>query len=605
MARRNELRHPRSPAARWARRVLGVAGTAVVLAIGARAPRWCCRAARTRSSRPLPPRRGAESREGAGQAAAQRASARRPPARARPGPARGLQAGRARRLQAAQHAARAHRRPGRDHSQGLARVLLRARRVHRPGRDLSDAEAAPRPPARARDHARLHALRGGRPRVLPAGRRHARALPLDGRGAGAAGGDPAGLPALARRLRSEALRRPRPPARAAAPATRPRRKRRAGGTGAPSGGRSCTRASSHSSEPSRPHTSDQPASRRSSSASSSVGASRCTLPPPRPPSACWNRYSSPVSRTHAARKLGPAARAPEQADVALARAASSRVGGVEGAERQVRPGDRVGHLGELLGEEEAAKDHPGTRAPIRAGLPDLRGYGCPHPLLRSGAARRIDAMCGRFTATFVEPQMIAERFAVHAPAIPEETLGRFNVCPTEQVLAVVSGPDGPRGARPPLGPRAAVGAQAARRARADQRARGDAARQAPLRAAARARRPPLPRDRRRLVRVAAARAPARRARAVPLHGRRRRAVRVRGTVGREPRRRRAARLRDSADDQRQRRLRARARPDALRARVGRGRGGLARARRRRAGGARAARACSRRRARRPRPPTPR
>ena len=52
-------------------------------------------------------------------------------------------------------------------------------------------------------------------------------------------------------------------------------------------------------------------------------------------------------------------------------------------------------------------------------------------------------MCGRFTATFVEPQMIAARFAVHAPAIPEETLGRFNVCPTEQVLAVVSGPDGP------------------------------------------------------------------------------------------------------------------------------------------------------------------
>jgi len=51
-------------------------------------------------------------------------------------------------------------------------------------------------------------------------------------------------------------------------------------------------------------------------------------------------------------------------------------------------------------------------------------------------------MCGRFTATFVEPQMIAARFAVHAPAVPEETLGRFNVCPTEQVLAVVSGPDG-------------------------------------------------------------------------------------------------------------------------------------------------------------------
>jgi putative SOS response-associated peptidase YedK len=47
-------------------------------------------------------------------------------------------------------------------------------------------------------------------------------------------------------------------------------------------------------------------------------------------------------------------------------------------------------------------------------------------------------MCGRFTATFVEPQMIAARFAVSAPAIPQETLGRYNVCPTEQVLAVVS-----------------------------------------------------------------------------------------------------------------------------------------------------------------------
>jgi putative SOS response-associated peptidase YedK len=46
-------------------------------------------------------------------------------------------------------------------------------------------------------------------------------------------------------------------------------------------------------------------------------------------------------------------------------------------------------------------------------------------------------MCGRFTATFVEPQAIAARFAVSAPAIPRETLGRYNVCPTEQVLAVV------------------------------------------------------------------------------------------------------------------------------------------------------------------------
>jgi hypothetical protein len=35
MPRRDQVRHPRSPAARWARRLLGVAGTAVVLAVGA------------------------------------------------------------------------------------------------------------------------------------------------------------------------------------------------------------------------------------------------------------------------------------------------------------------------------------------------------------------------------------------------------------------------------------------------------------------------------------------------------------------------------------------------------------------------------------------
>jgi hypothetical protein len=35
MPRRDRVRHPRSPAARWTRRVLGIAGTAVVLAIGA------------------------------------------------------------------------------------------------------------------------------------------------------------------------------------------------------------------------------------------------------------------------------------------------------------------------------------------------------------------------------------------------------------------------------------------------------------------------------------------------------------------------------------------------------------------------------------------
>jgi putative SOS response-associated peptidase YedK len=56
-------------------------------------------------------------------------------------------------------------------------------------------------------------------------------------------------------------------------------------------------------------------------------------------------------------------------------------------------------------------------------------------------------MCGRFTATFVEPQRIAARFATHESAIPAETLGRFNVCPTEQVLAVCAGGEEGRRAR--------------------------------------------------------------------------------------------------------------------------------------------------------------
>jgi putative SOS response-associated peptidase YedK len=56
-------------------------------------------------------------------------------------------------------------------------------------------------------------------------------------------------------------------------------------------------------------------------------------------------------------------------------------------------------------------------------------------------------MCGRYTATFVEPQQIAQRFAVRESAIPAATLGRFNVCPTEQVLAVCATPEHGRAAR--------------------------------------------------------------------------------------------------------------------------------------------------------------
>jgi putative SOS response-associated peptidase YedK len=45
-------------------------------------------------------------------------------------------------------------------------------------------------------------------------------------------------------------------------------------------------------------------------------------------------------------------------------------------------------------------------------------------------------MCGRFTETKVDPGLVAARFGVMETAVPGETLGRFNVCPTEPVLAV-------------------------------------------------------------------------------------------------------------------------------------------------------------------------
>jgi putative SOS response-associated peptidase YedK len=45
-------------------------------------------------------------------------------------------------------------------------------------------------------------------------------------------------------------------------------------------------------------------------------------------------------------------------------------------------------------------------------------------------------MCGRFTETKVDPGLVAARFGVQEAAVPGETLGRFNVCPTEPVLAV-------------------------------------------------------------------------------------------------------------------------------------------------------------------------
>ena len=46
-------------------------------------------------------------------------------------------------------------------------------------------------------------------------------------------------------------------------------------------------------------------------------------------------------------------------------------------------------------------------------------------------------MCGRYTLSTVDGPEIAQRFSLISPPA-EETLGRFNVCPTETVAAVVA-----------------------------------------------------------------------------------------------------------------------------------------------------------------------
>jgi putative SOS response-associated peptidase YedK len=45
-------------------------------------------------------------------------------------------------------------------------------------------------------------------------------------------------------------------------------------------------------------------------------------------------------------------------------------------------------------------------------------------------------MCGRYTNTVTDQRRLAERFGVEVAAIPAETLGRFNVCPSETILIV-------------------------------------------------------------------------------------------------------------------------------------------------------------------------
>ena len=55
------------------------------------------------------------------------------------------------------------------------------------------------------------------------------------------------------------------------------------------------------------------------------------------------------------------------------------------------------------------------------------------------------AMCGRYTLTQVGPTLVDERFQLGEVALEPATLGRFNVCPTEDILVVTH--KGPRAVR--------------------------------------------------------------------------------------------------------------------------------------------------------------
>ena len=55
------------------------------------------------------------------------------------------------------------------------------------------------------------------------------------------------------------------------------------------------------------------------------------------------------------------------------------------------------------------------------------------------------AMCGRYTLTQVGPRLVDERFELGEAEIEPATLGRFNVCPTEDILVVTH--KGPRAVR--------------------------------------------------------------------------------------------------------------------------------------------------------------
>jgi putative SOS response-associated peptidase YedK len=54
-------------------------------------------------------------------------------------------------------------------------------------------------------------------------------------------------------------------------------------------------------------------------------------------------------------------------------------------------------------------------------------------------------VCGRYTVTQVNGRLVADRFGLGEAIDAPQTLGRFNVCPTEDILVIAG--DGPRVAR--------------------------------------------------------------------------------------------------------------------------------------------------------------
>ena len=175
-------------------------------------------------------------------------------------------------------------------------------------------------------------------------------------------------------------------------------------------------------------------------------------------------------------------------------------------------------------------------------------------------------MCGRYTLSTVDGPELAQRFSLITPPEPE-TLGRFNVCPTETIATVLQPNETASvawGLRPfrngkfaPINVRSETAAQRFKWLMTGGRCLVLADGWYEW----------LKQERKGAPQAA-----------VPLHGRRRRPVRVRRPLRRH--------RRGDPDHRGQRDLRARPRPHAGRARRPGGRGGVAERGRRRPGGAR-------------------